>query len=267
MVILLNKRIMVGVILTIIVLQTVHAQFNKEYPTLKNYGKFSFVAGPVVYDRATLIKKYGNYTFENLPIFSFNAGFEYDFHPDKKWAVTTGFYTVLEPICRIRLHIKEADLFANWVEEDLVEVYSQYSMCSFSTPLLIRYNLQTGKNTFVNFSTGIKGMYFPEGDAELTQSMTCEDQMETREIFGLRARSPEQEYHGSFVIGTGYAIATKKLLLKSNLLYVMNFQNLMKGEYLYGNLEQSGDSRGSYKLSGNYLGLLFSVGFKKKQDY
>ena len=258
---------MVGVILTIIALNTVHAQFNKEYPALKNYSKFSIVAGPVMYDRATLIKKYGDYTFENLPVFSFNAGFGYDFHPDKKWAVTTGLITALEPSYRFRLKVKKEDLFTSWADEDLVDINTMYSICSFSAPLLIRFNLQTNKNSFVNFRTGIKVMYFPEGEAEFTYLISSEDQMETREIFGLRASSPEQKYHGSFVIGTGYAIATKKLLLKSNLMYVMNFQNLMEGEYLFGNLEQSGNSRGSYKLSGNYLGLLFSVGFKKKQDY
>jgi hypothetical protein len=39
----------------------------------------------------------------------------------------------------------------------------------------------------------------------------------------------------------------------------MNFQNAMEGEYLFDNMFMSERSRGDYKLSGNYLGLLFSI--------
>jgi|AntRauTorcE11898_2_1112593.scaffolds.fasta_scaffold00333_2 hypothetical protein len=117
-----------------------------------------------------------------------------------------------------------------------------------------------------NLRVGLKAMYFPHGGLSLGASYTNADNTDTREMFGLYADSPRNSWQGSFVVGTGMHRMEKFGLLKAQLFYVMNFQNTMKGEYLYGNLLQSDDSRGYYKLSGNYVGLLFSYSFKKKKS-
>ena len=50
-----------------------------EYYPLKKYRKWGIVAGPILYNRATLEPRYGEYTFKNKPMLGYNAGFEYDF--------------------------------------------------------------------------------------------------------------------------------------------------------------------------------------------
>ena len=85
-------------------------------------------------------------------------------------------------------------------------------------------------------------------------------------MFGLRVDSPLNWVQGSFVIGSGISYTMKKILLKANLVYVMNFQNLMEGDYLFDNMFVSPRSYGYYKLSGNYLGLLFSASLAKKKS-
>ena len=69
---------MVGGILTIVFPLIIQAQQLTEYPELNKYRKWAFVAGPVLYNRASITPQYGDYTFENLNIPGFNVGFEYD---------------------------------------------------------------------------------------------------------------------------------------------------------------------------------------------
>jgi hypothetical protein len=220
------------------------------------------VAGPVLFDKATLSPQYGDLSFDNKPIIGFNAGFEYDFYPEKKWSLNTGLLIGLEPIYNLKVSIDIKDLYQTY-ESDVVVKTRKYSIISFSTPILVRLNIQALRKLFLNFSTGLKVVYFPTGESELYITIVNEDDTESRQVFGLRLKSPENAFQGSFVIGTGCSYVLDKVLLKANLVYVMNFQNTISGEYQFGNLFSSPPTRGYYNLSGNYLGLLFSASLKK----
>jgi hypothetical protein len=252
-------KIIVGIILLNIVFHPgLFAQSNKEYFSLSKFRKWSIVAGPVLYNKAKIYPQYGDYTFENRPIWGFNAGFEYDFYPAKKWSFVTGLILAYEPVYNIHYCIKHEDLYPEYTE-DCVDKVKMYANPSFSAPLLVRLNLQVDKNLFANFITGLKVMYFPSGAAAMSLVFHNEDDTEAREVFGLRLESPDNAFQGSYIIGTGISFILDKILLKSNLIYVMNFQNTIAGEYQFGNLFTSPPAGGDYELSGNYLGLLFSV--------
>lgn len=256
---------MVGFFLTIIFVSGTIAQAHDGYLILKKYSKFGLVAGPVLYNPAKIYPQYGDYTFENKSMWGFNTGFEYDFYPDRRWSFITGFIVALEPVYNVNYRIKIEDIYPHF-EEDYVDKANMYAMTSFSAPLLVRLNLQVKDNIFLNFLTGLKVMYFPSGEAELSIVFHNENDTESREVFGLKLHSPDNSFQGSFVVGTGISFAMKKVLLKSNIIYVMNFHNAIEGEYLFDNLLVSPRSRGYYELSGNYLGLLFSVSLAKKKD-
>ncbi len=258
-------KTMVGIFLTIIITSGVYAQADKEYYTLKKYRKWGLVAGPALYNRAEIYRQYGDYTFENKPMLGFNAGFEYDFYPDRKWSFITGLVIALEPVYNVHYHIKIEDIYSHF-EEDLIDSFTSYSMSSFSTPILIRLNIQMKEKVFISFLSGFKVKFFPPYEALLIYSISNEDNTESREIFGLNLHSHDNLFHGSFVIGSGISIAMKKVLLKTNFIYVMNFQNTFEGEYQFGNLLTSPPTRGDYELSGNYLGLVFTVSLAKRKD-
>ena len=76
----------------------------------------------------------------------------------------------------------------------------------------------------------------------------------------------EFEYYGGCEIGGGILWAANKFLLKANIIYIMNFQPIMIGEYQYGNLVNEPPSRGDYTLSGNYLALMFTFHFNKSKS-
>jgi len=256
---------MVGGILTIVFPLIIQAQPITEYPELNEYRKWGIIAGPVLYNKATITPQYGDYTFENKPILGFNAGIEYDFYPDAKWSFITGFYTAIEPVYNLQFTLKKTDIY-NHFDEDYTDQINSYSIVTFSSPLLLRLTIQSGNKSYVSFSTGLKAMYFPNGGADMVYAMTSQELSETREVFGLKLESPKNSFQGSFVVGTGFSYAMDKVLLKANLIYVMNFQNTISGEYQFANLFTSPDTRGYYDLSGNYLGLLFSVSLKKGKN-
>ena len=256
---------MVSLVLPIVSTSGVYSQSPTEYYRLKKYHKLGFVAGLTRYNQAKLEPQYGDYTFENKPTLSFNAGFEYDFYPERKWSFITGLIVALEPAYNIAYQFKKEDIYPQF-KDGGKDKEKMYAMTSFSAPLLLRLNIQVDKKIFINFRTGLRVMYFPPGAASYSLTFHNADNTESREVFGLKAESPDNLFQGSFIIGAGSSYAMKKILLKMNIIYVINFQNIMDGEYLFDNLFVSPRSYGYYKLSGNYIGLLFSVSLAKKKE-
>ena len=84
-------------------------------------------------------------------------------------------------------------------------------------------------------------------------------------MFALNVESPLNHVKGSFIIGSGISYALNRTLLKTDLIYVINFQKAMEGEYLFDNMEVSPPSGGYYELFGNYLGILVTVNLIKKK--
>ncbi|MBW6492401.1 MAG: hypothetical protein K0B15_14555 [Lentimicrobium sp.] len=221
--------------------------------------------GPMIYDKADIILQYGQYTFENKPIPGLTFGLEYDFYPDKKWSFISGLYVNSEAVYNIRYRILKKDLYPDW-PGDLVDKAKAYAIKSFSVPIMLQLNLQTGTKSFINFRTGLKLMYFPKGEAGFVLSISDSALSDYREIFGLNLKSPDFPLFGSYIVGTGVSYAMEKILLKMNVIYVMNFQKTITGEYQFANLMSSPLTRGYYELTGNYLALQFSIHFKKPKN-
>lgn len=223
------------------------------------------MVGPMLYDKALIIPQYGEYTFENKPIPGLNFGLEYDFYPHKKWSLISGLYVNSEAVYNIRYRILKKDLYPDW-PGDMVDEAKAYAIKTFSFPIMLQLNLQTGTKSFINFRTGLKIMYFPAGEADFVLSISDSALSDYREIFGLNLESPDFPLFGSYVVGTGVSYAMEKILLKMNVIYVMNFQKTITGEYQFANLMSSPPTRGYYELTGNYVALQFSVNFKKPKN-
>lgn len=253
--------ILLSILLSNVVVKNTFSQERKVYDRLSGFSNWSFVTGPVLYKKAEIRPQYGNLTFKNKPILGLNAGILYGFNSDRLWSFQTGLIIAKEPVYSVEYEIKNYDLYESY-PGDLTHSSKAYTMLTFSSPLLLSLNLQTSKNTFASLLVGSKIMYFPYGQAELTHAISYE-LSDYREVFGLKLESQKNAFQGSFVLGTGFSYALQKILLKANLIYVFNLQNTITGEYQFANLFVSADTRGDYNLSGNYLGLLFSISFNK----
>lgn len=261
----MNKliTILMCIMLSNVFVENTFSQTQRTYDRLSNFSNWSFVAGPVLFKKAEIRPQYSNFTFKNKPIQGFNAGILYSFNSDKLWSFQTGLLVAKEPIYLFTYKIKTYESYESY-PENLLDSYNSYSTLSFSSPLLLSLNLQTSKNTFASLLVGSKIMYFPYAQTEYINTAIIDEQSsEHKEIFVLRLKSQKNAFQGSFVLGTGFSYALKKILLKTNIFYVFNFQNTIIGEYQFTNLSTSADTKGDYKLSGNYLGLLLSISFNK----
>lgn len=253
---------MVGIFLTIVSGSEIYAQKSSDFEVFRRYRKLSIFIGPKVYWKAKTYAEYGDYNFTNKVIPGFDFGFEYDFHPDRKWSLVTGLILTKEPIYNLQYHIFQKDLYPQFYE-DFVNKTKSYSLnYSFSVPILYRFKFQTSGNSFITLSAGLKLMYYNSGVTSFGLVIHNEDDSESREIFGLNLSTQDYSFYESFIFNPGFIFIKKRMLLKPSLLLVINFQNIVKGEYQFDNLLSSPPSRGKYELSGNYLALQLAVNFK-----
>jgi len=261
----MNIKVIVSILFTITFCSISAGQSSIEYKNLKQYKNWGIVFGPSIYNKAKLTPQYGDYTIKSLPILGYALGFEYNFHPEKQWSFSTGFTISQEPVNNLKFNIKSEDLYPHYTS-DFEEHFKSYSVLSFSIPLILSINKKLGKILYGNLRTGLKYMYYQTGTSYTSLTINNEEMTEVREVFGLMVSTQDKTSYGSFIVGAGFSLALKKFLLKANVIYVMNFQSTIIGEYQIANLFVSPDTRGDYELSGNYLSLLFTVHFNKLKN-
>ncbi|NEN23825.1 hypothetical protein G3O08_09960 [Cryomorpha ignava] len=239
------------------------AQESDLFEKLGDYRKFSLMIGPTLYHSAESRITSGTMAPENLPIWGISGGFEVDIRPERQWSFVTGMIFAKEPSYHIRLNIKQEDIPSR--TSDLIDKARDSYVPTLSLPLLITYKLPLSESQFLEFRTGGKVKIFPSAD--ILYSLTYQDDMSgTRELFRLTMENTEKFYFGSFLFGAGITTLFNSFLIKTNLLYTLNFQDTYRGEYAFANLSVSGSSTGTYALSGNNVSLMFSIAFKKPEN-
>jgi hypothetical protein len=253
--------IMVGILLTIIISDKLSAQTSVDLDKLARFSNWTYNIGPRFYQPASIKSFYGNSTFKNKIIPDYTVAILYDFKPDSAKGFVTGLEITTEPIYRIRIKFKKEDIFSQF-DSDVKLLQHLYAIVSFSVPIMYRFSIPA-ENYLINIMVGGRIMYFPNGTAYLGCSFTNEDGSLTKEVFGLKVETQEFPFYAGFVLNAGYIIAKRKLLLKPSVTAVLNFPATMKGEYQFGNMFISEPSRGSYRLSGNYVSFNLGITFLK----
>jgi len=258
-------KTMAGTALAIVFSLVVRGQHYPDYPSLSKYSHWSVMLGGSLYSPATLNLTEGTYVFKNKPLTSGNIGIEYDFFVDRKWSVVTGVHATWEPAVNMEIFVKREDYSTNHESIDIVFPFKQNATYSLSIPLLGRYNWQLNERVFLSFYGGGRMRFLPSGIISSGYLVRFEELNESREVFAMRLETPEQVYSGGLIAGSGVSYDLDKFLLKCNVLYVMNFQNTVEGEYLFDNVYETPRSRGEYALSGNHLSLQFLISFKQNE--
>lgn len=249
---------MVGVFLTIVYMKSSLAQSSNDFESLAKFRKWTFVAGPRLYFKARTESYYGDYTFKNRAMPSYQFGAEYEFRPAHKWSLVTGLIITNEPVYSIKYRILQKDLYSLYTE-DYSSKYRSYAIYTFSFPILYRLILPTTDRSFISLVSGFRLMYFPYGESYYGLEIHDDSMTRTIEIFGLNLHSQKYSLYESFVLTTGFTFIGKKYLFKPSISTVINFQPTIIGEYQFGNLLSSPPAKGSYKLSGNYISLNLGI--------
>ena len=236
------------------------AQKFDAFEILGDYRKFSLVVGTSLYHSADSRITSGTMTLENLPNWGLSGGFEYDFRPERQLSFVLGMTFAKEPSSRFRLDIKKEEIPG--VTSDYTSTIREAFSPSFSVPFYITYKFPLTKNQFLEFQTGGKVKWLPPGGSVYIVSIG-ENITDPIEVFNLEMESADKFYYGSYLFGAGITTIFGGCLIKTNLLYTLNFQDTYGGEYKFKNLSVSGSSTGTYALSGNNLSLMVSIAFRK----
>ncbi|NPD47692.1 hypothetical protein [Lentimicrobium sp. S6] len=252
----------ISIILFIFCSLITYAQNKHIYKDLQNYGRFGFLVGPAFYQKAEVKPVFGEYTIEPKMATSFNAGFLYDFHPDKLWSFQTGFYIAHEPAdyTDVPLYAHE---YPGLSEDDIISNREKAAF-SWSIPMTIRIQKRLGNKLYGQLKGGLRLMNFQTGST--SGSITINSDEESRStVFYIESRTPETNYYASLLLGGGVSWASKWFLLRTDIMYVVNTQPTLEGRYIFTNMI-SDDSGGEIKMSGNHFALWLTFHIKRSKD-
>ena len=252
---------MMSLVLIIVCFSKSNAQFENNLNSFSDYGKWGYSITPLLYNKASITRNFGNTILHNKSIPSFQIGAIRHFYRDKSWSFNTGVNLTLLPFNNLFFTLKKEDVYDGLDGE---EFFKEYGYLYFSIPLNLEFKKQLSKTIFYNASLGINIYYLTDSRQEFNFFLANEDLAEEREVFALFQETQDNKIQASMVIGTGFYFMFKRFMLQTNIIYNKNFQNLWEGEYQFGNFFVSEPTRGNYRVSGDFIGLSTTVYFKKR---
>lgn len=243
----------------------IYSQKCYDFPELVKYQNFSISVGGRMYEKAEKTIKYGNYASHPLNPITYSFGLGYEFFTSNKWSAKTGINFARVPLENEDIIILDKDFYASQ-GQNIVNPVREFSEFFFSLPLILQYKHKLFNNHYISFNLGGTVLFMHPGLSEFTVTANVDENV-VAEIYKSYLISTGQYFHGGFTTGCSYYLDLRKLLLEFRFTYTSMFQNLFEGEFQYGNLLVSAPTRGSYKISGDYLEFSISTHFLKFKKY
>jgi hypothetical protein len=258
-----HKKIKVSFLLTFTIVFSVIGQENNNFNIFDKYRNYGFSVAPVFFRKASIDRKYGNMILNTNPTFNLTYNIKKYFRKEKEWSYFAGIKLNVISSANNDFILKAYDIP---FDEDYYYEDSQIEHHHYLSGLLgVENKMQISNNLFFNANVSVNVSYLQNGGIYSSVTIADEETQIYRENFALRSYTQDNEIQGSATISAGLYFPLKYFLLQTNVVYNKNFQNILEGEYLFGNLFVSESTRGDYKLSGDYLGLSFTVFLKKSK--
>lgn len=237
---------------------------NDRYSKLDDYKKYGWVIGISRYDKAINQLEFGTKEPINLNALSYKIGLNYTFNPDQKWTLISGALLTQDPVYSLNLQFDKAELNDDFIEPQILNSkrYS-YIESSIEFPFIAQYQVPAFKNGFVHVNFGLKTKFISYVDKDPSTYHFGRSPEEI--LFTIETQNTTNNWQSSFLLSTGVSLARKKYLLRADLSYTVNFQNVAEGTFNYSNLLVTSDSQGSYHNTGNHLSLLITIHFLKRK--
>lgn len=240
------------------------SQKCSDFPELARYHNFTISIGGRMYEKAEKKKTYGNYASHPLNPITYSFGFGYEFFTSNKWSAKTGLNFASVPYENEDIIILQKDVHPILFTRDIVNPFREFSHLSLSIPLTIQYKLKLFNNNYLSINAGGLALYMLPTRYKSTVSAFIADGV-IAEVYATQLNSAGNYFHGGFTSGCSYYLNLNKVLLEFRFTYTSMFQNLFEGEYQYANLLVSSPTRGTFKVSGDYLEFSVSTHFLKKK--
>ena len=243
-------------------IQSLYSQKCPNFPELDRYYNFSISVGGRLYKKVEKIRSYGDYSSHPLNPITYSFGLGYELFTPNKWSVKIGLNFARVPYECEDITILHKDVHSISYK-DIVDPFREFSPILVSLPLTIQYKFKLFTHNYFSFNTGGMALFMPSTAYESRVRALIDEEV-IAEVYGSRLFSTGSYFHGGFTTGCSYYLDLKKVLFEFRLTYTAMFQNLLEGEYQYGNLLVSAPTRGTFKVSGDYLELSITTHFPKK---
>jgi len=255
---------MMSILLVIVSFNGMSQNNSKEFEVFNNYGKWGYSLTPILYNKASITKDFGETILENKATLSFEIGVNYHFWRAKRWSLNTGINLNLLPAQNASFSLRKEDVHDSF--NGFQEKVKSYGHLNFSFPINAEFKMPINNNKFFNINTGVSFYYMlTRRRNESIISLVNTGINETREVFGIYQVTQDNKLQISAIFSAGLYIILKNYMIQTNLVYNKSFQNLWEGEYQFGNLLVSEPTRGNYTVSGDFIGISTTVYFKKRQ--
>jgi len=212
------------------------------------------------FEQAKTYEEYGNQLVKmnNDTRLGQSYGLSYDFYQKNNWIFSSIFHMGLQHVFSHSFTISTKE-FANSISPLIISVplASDSYKPSYDLRFTANYHIFISRSNLLRITGGIKLMYFSDKSSPyLTASY--EDKISPEIIFyKTKIQRLNGPFYGSIVIGAGMSWGSDRLQLQTNLVYILNLQDIYQEKYLFTNLVTSPDFGATQRVSGNYLSLQF----------
>lgn len=232
---------------------------NNPFEVFKDYKRIGFNVSPRLYLKAKVNRTFGAIDYKQKNGFGGSFGLDYVIRPAHRWSFRTGAHFNKLVVNKSTFFIAENDLPVDFsIKENL---YST-SFLVFSIPAEVEYKHPLKQDLFLSLRGGLNFMFQEEGSYGISFSAPSNENQELT-FFEFEAFSKEKKINPNLKFSPGVYFIHNKFMLQTSLIYQKNVSNVLEGNYRFFNLEQSEDSGGTYKMSGDYIGLEFVLFLKK----
>ena len=228
-----------------------------------SYSNWGYSLTPIVYNKASTTRNFGEIILNNKPMLSFQLGVKSHFRADRIWSFRTGLNLTLISFANLNFELKKEDVFSSF--KGYETHIKDHGYLFLSVPLTIEYKKAVAKKVIFNSNIGLDIFYLTRSRNDLSIELISEELNEGREVFATYQETQDNQIQASAVFSVGLYFLFDKCMIQTNIVYNKNFQNLLEGEYQFGNLFMSEPTRGDYFVSGDYIGLSTSIYFKKRK--
>ena len=234
---------------------------ENEFKVFKDYKRLGLNLSPRLYFKAKATSEFGSIDFPQHNGFGGGFGLDYVIRPAHRWSFRTGAHLNLLLFSKFSISIDKADLPSDFSINEKIQTNSPLI---FSIPAEVEYKYFLKDKVFLSLRGGLNFMFLQEGSFGISYSTQTEDNLNVT-FFELEATSPERKIYPNLKFSPGLYFIYDTFMLQTSLVYQKNILNVLEGNYQFFNLEQSEPSGGTYKVSGDYIGLEFVFFLKKSR--
>jgi hypothetical protein len=236
---------------------------NRPFEIFNEYKKIGFYLSGRNYFKGEVSRNSGSIDFvEGNAFTGLSLGIEYLIRSEHKWSYRTGIHYNRLAYSKGEFFIPEN--FLPWLGGDVViDIEDRLSL--FSITLEAEYKHKLNNKIFLSLRTGVN-ILLPFQKSEFYDfDVFVESNDPEFDLVQITSYNTTQSQmiYPNLKLSPGLYFVFDTFILQTSLVYQKNILTFHKADYKFGNFDVPETTEGTYKFSGDYIGLDFVLFLKK----